>query len=65
MAMGNLLFVPTDSGLVRIKLEPSGNLIETNYPDTATLVDSSMHLLPGDKCILVIHNNTVSTLTMS
>jgi H/ACA ribonucleoprotein complex subunit 3 len=64
LAMGNLLFVPTDNGIVRVELV-GGTLHPTkSFPDTAEFVDSSSELFAGTGCIIARRGKTIWSLTI-
>jgi len=56
-AIGNMLFCPTDDGMVRV--EPNGTMLEvtTQFTDTTRFIDSQSQLLPGKNGILTINSH--------
>ena len=56
-AIGNMLFCPTDDGMVRV--EPNGTILEVTkqFTDTTRFIDSQSQLLPGKNGILTINSN--------
>lgn len=63
-AVGNMLFVPTDDGLVRVKCD-SGLFNTASFPDTEPFIDASCQVLQGDKCLHVVSRQDIHKIVMN
>jgi hypothetical protein len=63
-AVGELLLVPTDEGVVRVR--QNGNMlgIDKEYPDTAEYVDANSHLSINKEGLHVVRGQTIWRLVM-
>lgn len=63
-AIGDVLFAPTDAGIVRLEIDQGNIVIGKEFPDTARFVNSSNHLFIGDDGIFVVRDRDIWKLTV-
>jgi hypothetical protein len=65
-ASGNFLLAATDTGIVRVESDGSGNLVQTReFPDTEPFVSTNVHLFPGAQGVYVVGTSEVRLLRIS
>jgi hypothetical protein len=63
--LGNILFVPTDEGIVRVKVEQGALIVKTVFEATAQYVDSSSKLYVSKTAgIIVVRGQEIIALQM-
>jgi hypothetical protein len=64
-AAGSVLLIPTDGGVVQVKLE-GGHIVEAErFPDTEPFVDSDSKLLVGGDGLYVVTSKNITRLVIS
>lgn len=63
-AAGSSLYVPTDSGIVRIDSETGSLRVAQEFPDTEPFVNTASHLLSGDGGIYVVSGTEITLLSI-
>ena len=61
-AVGKILFVATDDGLIRMDVENGAIAQSTEFPDTEPFVDSGCHLFAGDNGIYIVDDHEIRLL---
>lgn len=64
-AVGTLLFVPTDDGVVRVEVDGSQIVPTKEFPDTEPFVDSASRLFAGKNGLYVVGQKEIVLLKMS
>ncbi len=65
-ATGNVLLVPTDTGVVQVKADGSGGItVVKSFPDTEPFVDAGMKLLAGKLGLYAISRQEITLLNIS
>lgn len=63
-ALGNVLFKPTDEGIVRVEIKHGAITKTREFPDTAAFVDSSTRLLVGADGIYAVNAKDIVLLRL-
>ena len=63
-AVSDLLLVPTDDGVVRVRPSGTALVVDKEYPDTAEYVDSNSHLFVNKDGLHVARGQTIWRLVM-
>lgn len=65
-AAGNFLFAATDTGIVRVESDGSGNIVQTReFPDTEPFVSTNVHLFASAQGVYVVGTNEIRLLRIS
>ena len=64
-AIGKLLFVATDAGIVRVEADGADLVVTRAFPDTEPFVDSACRLHVGARGLYVVTGDRVLRLTLS
>jgi H/ACA ribonucleoprotein complex subunit 3 len=64
-AVGNVLFAPTDDGIVRVEVSNGQIHMAAKFPDTEAFVDAGCHLFPAPQGLYVVSEREICLLRMA
>lgn len=64
-AVGSVLLVPTDDGVVRVEASGGTMTVTRTYPDTEPFVDAATPLMSGPDGLYVVNRNSITRLVIA